>query len=83
MRTYLTKTPWIVQKVFSDYTWCYSSEEKTIYLTFDDGPTPEVTDFVLDELKKFKKGLQVCFPLRIFLRLLQLPMMLSHPQHLY
>ena len=53
MRTYLTKTPWIVQKVFSDYTWCYSSEEKTIYLTFDDGPTPEVTDFVLDELKKF------------------------------
>lgn len=53
MRTYLTKTPWIVQKVFSNYTWCYSSEEKTIYLTFDDGPTPEVTDFVLDELKKF------------------------------
>ena len=53
MRTYLTKTPWIVQKVFSHYTWRYSSEEKTIYLTFDDGPTPEVTDFVLDELKKF------------------------------
>ncbi len=53
MRTYPTKTPWIVQKVFSNYTWCYSSEEKTIYLTFDDGPTPEVTDFVLDELKKF------------------------------
>ena len=53
MRTYLTKTPWIVQKVFSNYTWCYPSEEKTIYLTFDDGPTPEVTDFVLDELKKF------------------------------
>ena len=51
MRAYLTKTPWIVQKVFSNYTWRYSSKEKTIYLTFDDGPTPEVTDFVLDELK--------------------------------
>ena len=53
MRIYPTKTPWIVQKVFSNYIWCYSSEEKTIYLTFDDGVTPEVTDFVLDELKDF------------------------------
>jgi peptidoglycan/xylan/chitin deacetylase (PgdA/CDA1 family) len=27
--------------------------EKTIYLTFDDGPHPEITHFVLDELKKY------------------------------
>lgn len=27
--------------------------EKTIYLTFDDGPIPELTDWVLDQLKQF------------------------------
>lgn len=27
-------------------------EEKNIYLTFDDGPVPGVTEFVLDELRK-------------------------------
>jgi len=28
--------------------------EKIIYLTFDDGPTPEVTQYVLELLKKYK-----------------------------
>ncbi|GAA4299761.1 polysaccharide deacetylase family protein [Nibribacter koreensis] len=28
--------------------------EKTIYLTFDDGPIPEVTEFVLAELEKYQ-----------------------------
>ena len=28
--------------------------EKTIYLTFDDGPTPEITNYVLDLLMKYK-----------------------------
>ena len=28
--------------------------EKTIYLTFDDGPTPEITNYVLDLLTKYK-----------------------------
>ena len=27
--------------------------EKTIYLTFDDGPTPEITNYVLDLLAKY------------------------------
>jgi peptidoglycan-N-acetylglucosamine deacetylase len=30
-----------------------SPSEKKIYLTFDDGPTPEVTEFVLETLKRF------------------------------
>lgn len=30
-----------------------SKSEKNIYLTFDDGPTPEITQFVLDTLKTF------------------------------
>jgi len=30
------------------------SEEKVLYLTFDDGPIPEVTEFVLDTLEKYR-----------------------------
>ena len=42
-----------MMRFFSKYTWCFSRDVKEIYLTFDDGPTPEVTQFVLDELKKY------------------------------
>ena len=52
MKLYTIKTPGWIQRVFSNYTWRFSSVPKHIYLTFDDGPTPEVTDFVLDELAK-------------------------------
>ena len=34
------------------YVWDKPSEEKVIYLTFDDGPIPEVTEWVLDILKE-------------------------------
>ena len=49
---YLAKTPRILMRLFSNYTWCFNSDKKEIYLTFDDGPTPEVTNFVLDQLRK-------------------------------
>ncbi|WP_438968658.1 polysaccharide deacetylase family protein [Nonlabens sp.] len=39
---------------FSSYYWHGNREERTIYLTFDDGPTPEVTDFVMEQLDKFQ-----------------------------
>ncbi len=52
MKFYTIKTPTIIQKFFSNYRWCFSSVPKEIYLTFDDGPTLEVTNFVLEELKK-------------------------------
>lgn len=29
------------------------TNENVVYLTFDDGPEGEITDFVLDELKKY------------------------------
>lgn len=29
------------------------SEDKIVYLTFDDGPEPGITEFILDELKKY------------------------------
>jgi peptidoglycan/xylan/chitin deacetylase (PgdA/CDA1 family) len=50
---YLAKTPKWVSKLFSGIIWEIPEEQKTIYLTFDDGPHPQVTSFVLDELDKY------------------------------
>jgi peptidoglycan/xylan/chitin deacetylase (PgdA/CDA1 family) len=47
-----SKTPWTVTKLFSQGIWKLK-ETETIYLTFDDGPTPGVTEFVLTLLKHF------------------------------
>ncbi|QNA45130.1 polysaccharide deacetylase family protein [Lacibacter sediminis] len=51
---YIASTPWWLRILFpSDLTWSFPSKEKVLYLTFDDGPTPGATEFVLDELKKY------------------------------
>lgn len=44
------KTPWIAKKAFPSFVWDIVSAEKAIYLTFDDGPTPVITEKVLDLL---------------------------------
>lgn len=49
---YFIKTPWWLKKFYSSYRWDMPTKEKLIYLSFDDGPHPEVTSFVLDELRK-------------------------------
>ena len=33
--------------------WRMSAEERAVYLTFDDGPIPEATPFILDTLDAF------------------------------
>ncbi len=43
----------IARKLFSDAIWKKEESEKNMYLTFDDGPIPEVTPWVLDTLKKW------------------------------
>ena len=53
MKFYWIKTNWIIKKIFSNYTWDVSNTGNTVYLTFDDGPIPEITTWVLEELKKF------------------------------
>jgi peptidoglycan/xylan/chitin deacetylase (PgdA/CDA1 family) len=50
---YLVKTPWLVRKIYHNYTWRVATSEKELYLTFDDGPHPEITRFVLEQLKRF------------------------------
>lgn len=47
------KTPWLVRKAFPAYFWNIPSKEKVIYLTFDDGPTPGITEKVLDILAQY------------------------------
>ena len=42
----------ILKLVFPKYIWELPNSEKKIYLTFDDGPIPEVTEWVLELLKK-------------------------------
>src|SRR3954469_20977122 len=53
MHKYFIKTPWFVKKVFPSYVWDLSAADGSIYLSFDDGPHPEITSWVLDELKKY------------------------------
>ena len=54
MNSFWIKTHWSVKKIFSNYIWDVSNTDKKVYLTFDDGPIPEVTEWVLSELKKHK-----------------------------
>ncbi|NNC95316.1 MAG: polysaccharide deacetylase family protein [Chitinophagales bacterium] len=51
MRIY--KSPTILRKVFPEALWKVDTNEKKIYLTFDDGPHEEITMWVLEELKKY------------------------------
>lgn len=48
---YFVKTPGIIQSVFSGLIWRIANSKK-VYLTFDDGPVPEATVWVLDILKE-------------------------------
>lgn len=54
MRSYLVKTPGLVQKFFYNYSWRIKTSEKEIYLTFDDGPVPDFTPWVLKTLKEYQ-----------------------------
>ena len=47
------KTPLVAKKLFPNYVWDISTSEKVIYLTFDDGPTPEITNWTLSVLKEY------------------------------
>lgn len=53
MKFYWVKTNWLMKKIFSGFTWQFPSSEKTVYLTFDDGPIPEITDWALAILKEY------------------------------
>lgn len=44
------KTHPIVKWLFPKYIWDFKTKEKVVWLTFDDGPIPEITEWVLEQL---------------------------------
>ncbi len=50
---YPVKTPRFIRSLFPNFTWNVPTKDKVLYLTFDDGPIPEVTPWVLEQLKKY------------------------------
>ena len=50
---YLIKTPLLLKAFYPKCVWDIPVNDKVIFLTFDDGPHPQATTFVLDELKKY------------------------------
>ncbi len=51
--SFWVKTNYFVKKVFPNYVWDIPNRENKVFLTFDDGPTPEITEWTLEQLKKY------------------------------
>jgi peptidoglycan/xylan/chitin deacetylase (PgdA/CDA1 family) len=51
MRFRWIKTNWFFKKIFPNCIWKIPNQKNKIYLTFDDGPTPEITEWTLNQLK--------------------------------
>lgn len=49
---YWIKTHWIVKKIWSNFVWEIPNNSNKVFLTFDDGPTPEITNWIMTELQK-------------------------------
>ncbi|MFK7782301.1 polysaccharide deacetylase family protein [Psychroserpens sp.] len=53
MKVTPVKTPLVAKKMFPNYVWDIPTNTKELYLTFDDGPTPEITNWTLNLLKQY------------------------------
>ncbi len=49
----LFRAPFFLPWIYPELIWHVETSQKEIYLTFDDGPVPGPTEFVLSELSKF------------------------------
>lgn len=47
------RTPFFLPLLYPSLTWRIPTVEKELFLTFDDGPVPGPTEFVLETLSKF------------------------------
>lgn len=50
---YLYKTPRLLKWYYPDLIWDFTTAERCVYLSFDDGPTEEYTHWILNQLNKF------------------------------
>ena len=48
----MIKVPKILKRLFFNQVWNIPNTDNTVYLTFDDGPTPEITEKILEILEK-------------------------------
>lgn len=51
---FIEQPPQFIRQLYPRAYWRMDSSERAVYLTFDDGPIPEVTPWVLDVLDKYK-----------------------------
>ena len=49
----LVRPPQLLRSFYKDSIWRMDKNEPSIYLTFDDGPIPELTPWILDVLKEY------------------------------
>ena len=47
------KTPLLLRKLIPGFIWEVSTYGKDLYLTFDDGPVPRLTEYVLETLERY------------------------------
>lgn len=50
----IEQLPLFFRRIYGKVLWRKDSDKKVIYLTFDDGPIPEVTPWVLDVLDQYE-----------------------------
>lgn len=50
----IVRPPSLLTRALHRMTWDLSGEHRDVYLTFDDGPTPVVTPWVIDRLEEAK-----------------------------
>ena len=51
---FIEQPPQFIRRLYPRACWRMNASEKSVYLTFDDGPIPEVTPWVLDVLDKYR-----------------------------
>ncbi len=50
---YLVKSPWLLRKIYNNDVWSIRTDKQEVFLSFDDGPHPEITPLVLDILDRY------------------------------
>ncbi len=50
---YFIKTPFWLRLIYRSCIWRKPNQDRVLYFSFDDGPHPEATPFVLEQLSKF------------------------------
>ena len=53
LKMYLVKTPLLLKVLYPKLLWDAGGNNRSIFVTFDDGPIPIVTPFVLNILKQY------------------------------